>query len=87
MPDPMVFYALCTFWTDDWSALGERDGVPCCPECGSVGFEMDSGEWRVAVARYEADGHPGYTATVAFGKEKCFKDHGAVERARREEAG
>jgi hypothetical protein len=73
--EQQIWYGLCTYWTDDWDALKptpENKGIPSCPECGSVGFQMTRQEWNEGVAKYEADGNPGYTHFINNVKGNCM---------------
>lgn len=84
-----VFYGFCTFWSDDWKGMREQrvlnggaaDSIPCCPFCGSVGFEIPKTKWLADAARYEAAGHPGYVAMVMWGKGRCFPNYSMMEAA------
>lgn len=68
-----VYGAGCT-WNDNISKVATRQGIPCCPHCGSVLFEMDSEEkWWTGAQRYEDAGHPGYVAMMRWAKGKCFR--------------
>lgn len=79
-----VFYGLCTFWTDDWASLGRtREGIPCCPYCGAVGFEMDRKEWLRQIAAHEAKGNPDYLAMMRWAKDRCFSDFATLTRTYR----
>ncbi len=73
--EQQIWYGLCTYWTDDWDALTpspENKGIPTCPECGSVGFQMTRQEWNEGVAKYEADDNPGYTQFINDVKGNCL---------------
>lgn len=48
-------------------------GLPCCPHCGGMLFEMASEEeWWTAARKLEADSHPGYVAFLTWARGKCF---------------
>jgi hypothetical protein len=52
-------------------AVGVLDsGIPCCPDCGSVGYQMDKTDWEEGVERLEAS-EPGYAKFLAGVKELC----------------
>lgn len=77
--DSQIWYGFCTFWTDDWEQLditpAPEDsaihfGVPCCPECGSVGFEADADEWWEGVQMLEKI-EPGYYKFLKDLKNTC----------------
>jgi hypothetical protein len=77
----LVYGVRCTWW-DGIHAIATREGLPCCPHCRNVLFEMDSEEQFMAGAhRYEADGHPGYVAMLTWGRGRCFQNMAALERA------
>ncbi len=76
-PERGVWYGIegCGFWTDDWlslHALGEWR-IPCCPYCGTPGFQTTRREWDEGVKRYTLDGHPDYPEVIAASFEKCKK--------------
>jgi len=83
---PQVWYGICGYWTDDWSALSSTPpdakghGIPCCPVCGAVGFMEDAQTWWANVDAYEAGAvegrpdvkpHPGYRAQVEADRGVC----------------
>lgn len=80
MAEPeQVWYGFCTFWTDDWGQLSAtpspegaaiKSGLPCCPDCGSVGYQVDKGDWEEGVGKLEA-AEPGYAKFIAGVKELC----------------
>ena len=68
-----IWYGMCTYWTDDWDALTptpENKGIPSCPECGSVGFQMTVQEWNQGIATLDKDS-PGYADFINELKGKC----------------
>lgn len=91
----IVYGARCTWWdsidkigimpgTDRGNGMG---GLPCCPHCRGVLYEMDSIEpWNAGMARYEAAGHPGYTAMMTWARGRCFPNLAALEKAYAERA-
>jgi hypothetical protein len=53
-PSSMIWYGLCTYWTDDWSTLSRTGhGIPCCPFCGAVGFQASAADWWAGAGRFE----------------------------------
>lgn len=72
-PERELFYsACCTYWTDDWTKLGLHQGrIPYCPSCGSVGYQTNARAWFAGAAKHEADGNPGYRASLNRTKEVC----------------
>lgn len=71
----IVYGARCTWW-DGIAKVGKLgSGLPCCPHCRNVLFEMDNEEqWWAGVDRHETDGHPGYRAMMEWARGKCFPD-------------
>ena len=66
----MIWYGLCTYWTDDWDTLNLK-GIPACPECENPGFQMTVQEWNEGIAKYEVPDNPGYAVFITELKEKC----------------
>jgi hypothetical protein len=83
MADTRIVYSAHGTWWDSISkAATKPSGLPCCPVCGSVLFEMDSEEpWWDGACRYEADGHPGYVGMMEWGRGKCFPSLPALKSA------
>lgn len=72
--DRGLWYGACTYWTDDWSKLGAiPPGIPCCPHCNAVGFQTTAGKWFAGVAKYQAEGNPGYVNFVKQSAEQCVR--------------
>lgn len=71
-PERGVWYASgnCGYWTDDWSKLPSRGGIPSCPGCGAPGFQTTARGWWAGVDSYDKD-HPYYKAFVSESKEHC----------------
>jgi len=75
-----IWYGFCTFWTDDWNKLAEiptwgtgkayTGGIPCCPECGSPGFQMTLQEWNDGIVKFNAK-EPGYAKFINELKNTC----------------
>lgn len=82
MTDTRIAYsAHCTWW-DSIQKVGKIPGVglPCCPVCKSVLFEMpDEAAWFSQVDAHEARGHPGYRKMVEFGRGKHFTDYSELQ--------
>lgn len=69
------FGANCT-WFGRIDEVGSRFGVPACPVCGGVLFEMDTeADWWTGVDKFQADGHPGYRGMLEWQRtnKKCFR--------------
>lgn len=71
---PMVWYsskARCQYWTDDWSTLGSvGPGIPCCPHCKAVGYQMPKTQWDAEV-EHHAKSTQGYKELVAQQRNQC----------------
>ena len=48
----------------------DTGGIPCCPECGAVGFQAEAGGW-LASAKAHDEKHPGYYEWLLANKETC----------------
>ena len=61
-------------------------GLPCCPHCSGVLFEMDSiEEWNSQVDKYEAEKpEPGYRKFMDWLRGKCFKTQEEAYKAYKE---
>lgn len=79
MSEERIWYGFCTFWTDDWGQLSAtpvpegaaiQSGIPCCPECGSVGYEAEANEWWEGVQLLEGS-EPGYYKFLKDMKNTC----------------
>lgn len=75
-PNRMVWSsARCTFWTDDWDKLRAYNstGIPCCPHCGSPGYESIYQSWKRSVERYDKEVREGFATFLQEMKEKCVQ--------------
>lgn len=83
----IVYGAQCTWWDSiakaDRVPLGASGhGVPCCPHCQGVLFEIPSEEcWFDAIKRHEANDNPGYRSVMEFGRGKCFQTYDELKQA------
>jgi hypothetical protein len=69
----IVYGARCTWWDTIDKVNKNRVGLPCCPHCRSVLFEMDSIEEFMGGAReHEKLGHPGHVEMVEWMRGRCF---------------
>ena len=83
MTDKRIAYgATCTWW-DSIMKVGNNDGLPCCPHCRKILYEMPSiEEWWNGVDRYEVGKpRPGYRKFVEWLRGKCFPNYDAAEKA------
>lgn len=83
MIDKRIVYSVHGTWWDSINKAGKTSsGLPCCPLCGSVLFEIDSEqEWYEAAQKYEDAGHPGYVDMLRWSRGKCFPNLIALELA------
>lgn len=87
MDTRVVYGANCAWW-GSIAEIGNKSGLPCCPHCGSVLFEMDSPvTWWNGVDRYEAAGRPGYRKFVEWTEGKHFFSFAAAAVAYKSETG
>ena len=71
-PDRLLWYGLCTYWTDDWDKLKTTSGIPCCPYCLGVGFQITAKNWDSGVDKFNKD-NPKYKEFIESVKEKCIR--------------
>jgi hypothetical protein len=76
----IAYGAACTWWDSIDKVGNTESGLPCCPHCGSVLFEVPSiAAWRIGVDRYAAEKNdPSYAAMVAWGRGKCFPNYATL---------
>lgn len=74
MADARIVYgARCVWWDSIDKVAAKPSGLPCCPSCGGVLFEMASeSEWWASVRRHETEQEPGYAAFVEWLRGKCY---------------
>ena len=72
MVDLAVYGACCKWWDTIDKTARTESGLPCCPNCGGVLFQLPLDEWWKDVDRYEANGNPGYRKFVEWWQGKCF---------------
>lgn len=79
----IVYGATCRWWDSiDKASSTDGSGLPCCPICGGVLFEVPTAEaWWRDVDDFEADGHPGYRELLEFTRGKCYKSMDAATAA------
>lgn len=82
--DRRIAYGAGCLWWGPIQAVGVTvGGLPCCPQCRGLLFEMDSEAVFLAAAkRYEEDqARPGYVTFIRWLKGRCFKTQAAAEAA------
>lgn len=76
-PDTRIVYgAQCCYWGPIQSVGVQRgSGLPCCPYCGGLLFEMEDEEQLMRGARaYDQSGHLGYVGFLMWARgRKCTK--------------
>ena len=78
--DRYVYGARCA-WFGPISAVGHLPGgLPCCPYCKSVLFEMPESQWWEGVDRHEKV-HPGYRAMIEWAADKHFASFKEMQTA------
>ena len=73
-----VWYSVqCSYWTDDFDDLSKTEsvdeavgGIPCCPYCGMVGYQIELDKWNEALTTY-SEVEPGYQDFVLGLKTIC----------------
>ena len=82
MTDTRIAYgAHCTWWGSIYD-IGKRDGLPCCPCCRNMLFEMpDEATWWRGVEKYEQSGNPGYRKMIEWSRKRCFPTFTAMKDA------
>lgn len=78
----IAYGARCTWW-DGIRKVGKHpSGLPCCPHCRGMLFEMENeSQWFAGADRYEADGHPGYRAMIEWARGRCFRNMAEIKAA------
>ena len=71
------YSAQCSYWTDDFDDLDKTEsvdkavgGIPCCPHCGMVGYQIELGDWNDGLAHYDRE-EPGYQDFIIELKKTC----------------
>lgn len=84
--DVIAYGARCQWW-DDKRKAGSKDGtptgLPCCPQCGGMLFEIDDAKWYESIRRHQERRSPGYVAFMDWVRGKCFPTPGAATFAYR----
>lgn len=72
--DPRIVYsARCSWWDSIDKTAKTSSGLPCCPNCHSVLFEIENIEaWWTAVDHFEKSSHKGYRKFVEWLRGKCY---------------
>lgn len=82
MSKRIVNGAHCTWWDSIAKASQNAHGLPCCPHCGSVLFEVPNEvTWWATVDAHERTTQPGYRAQLEWMRGKCFPDFTTASEA------
>lgn len=73
----MIAYGMACTWHDDKANVAVDRGLPCCPHCKGLLFEMTEPEWLVGVAKHNV-AHPGYARFIVWAKGKCHPNFKAA---------
>lgn len=70
----VVYGATCLWWDSITQVSVTGHGLPCCPHCGGVLYEVETeAVWWAQVDAYEAGKPwPGYRAFVTWLRGRCF---------------
>ena len=71
----MWYSAGCGYWTDDWSKVVNRPGIPTCPHCGCPGFSTTMNDWLQVPLEF-LKSHPRYDEWLPESKEICGREIG-----------
>lgn len=73
MKDERIVYgARCLWWDSIDKAAQNKMGIPCCPRCLGVLYEVPSeAMWMESVERY-ALSKPGYVEFIRWLRGRCF---------------
>lgn len=70
-PEKMIAYGAVCSWWDSKDKVGQLpSGLPCCPHCGLVLYEMEETRWWASVDAYSKK-MKGYREAVEQGQGKC----------------
>lgn len=73
MKDERIVYgAMCMWWDSIEKAAQLKNGLPCCPHCRGVLYEVASEEvWMDGVKKH-AISKPGYVEFIQWMRGRCF---------------
>lgn len=72
-PVRVTYGARCSWWGLITEAATRASGLPCCPHCHGVLFEVaDEATWWAGVDAHEANGLAGYRAFIEWLRGRCF---------------
>lgn len=69
----VVYGARCVWWNNIAAVSTTPRGLPCCPHCGGVLFEVpDEQTWWAGVDAHESTHEPGYRKFVEWLRGRCY---------------
>ncbi len=82
MRNLIVYGVRCTWWGNIEEAGKLSNGIPCCPQCGSVLFQIDKKEWHDGISKVEKE-KPGYKDFVQWLHDckMCFPSYDNAKKA------
>lgn len=81
MTEKLIVFGACCVWWDSIDKVSTNGGLPCCPFCGGVLFQINEEEWNSNVAKHEKNNHPGYSGFISWLRGKCFETQEEAEAA------
>ena len=74
MKDNRIVYGVGCVWWDNIDKVAKTEsGLPCCPYCGSVLFEMENEAAFLSGVPETEKQYPGYGEYVKWQRGKCLK--------------
>lgn len=71
----VVYGVNCTWWdfikNAGFHEMPDGHKLPCCPNCGSVLYQMPSRDWWKSVSEYK--GYADYPNLIRWMRGKCFE--------------
>ncbi len=77
----LVYGAKCVWWDSISKVEKLPSGIPCCPHCRGVLFEVSNEAEYIDGAREYDKTHPGYFDLIMWMRGRCFP---SIEAAKRE---
>jgi hypothetical protein len=69
-----IWFRECGYWTDDWSKLGNRNGMPVCPICEKPGLHLELDLFLNTIKSIDAE-TPGVAQFILSTNETCLVGH------------
>lgn len=71
MNNLIAYGVYCTWWDSKEKVSTNRAGIPCCPHCLCVLFEIVEGVWNQCMNDFDTT-HSGYKKMMMWARGKCF---------------